>query len=68
MITFEEERLLILAIDQSVEQVERKVHDLGGLFIPAHVDKGKNSIISQLGFIPEGLAIDAIEKIGRAHV
>ena len=61
LITYEEDRLLILAIDQSVEQVERKVHELGGLFIPAHIDKGKNSIISQLGFIPKGLDIDAIE-------
>ncbi len=61
MIVYEEQRLLIVAIDQSVDQVEQKVHELGGLFIPAHVDKGKNSIISQLGFIPKGLAIDAIE-------
>lgn len=61
MIEYEEERLLILAIDQSIDQVEQKVHELGGLFIPAHVDKSKNSIISQLGFIPKDLAIDAIE-------
>ena len=61
MITFEEDRLLIVAINQTVEQVEHKVHELGGIFIPAHIDKGKNSIISQLGFIPKGLEIDAIE-------
>jgi len=61
MIEYEEERLLILAIDQSIDQVEQKVHQLGGLFIPAHVDKSKNSIISQLGFIPKDLAVDAIE-------
>ena len=61
MITYEEERLLIVGINQSVDQVEQKVHQLGGLFIPAHADKGKNSIISQLGFIPKDLEIDAIE-------
>jgi 3',5'-nucleoside bisphosphate phosphatase len=61
MIEYEEERLLILAIDQSIDQVEQKVHKLGGLFIPAHVDKSKNSILSQLGFIPKDLAIDALE-------
>ena len=61
MIEYEEDRLLILAIDQSIDQVERKVHELGGLFIPAHVDKSKNSIISQLGFIPKDLAVDALE-------
>jgi len=61
MIEYEEEKLLILAIDQSIDQVEYKVHELGGFFIPAHVDKQKNSIISQLGFIPKDLAVDAIE-------
>jgi 3',5'-nucleoside bisphosphate phosphatase len=61
MIKYEEERLLILAIDQSIDQVEQKVHELDGLFIPAHVDKSKNSIVSQLGFIPKDLNIDAVE-------
>jgi hypothetical protein len=60
-IVFEEERLLISAIDQSVEQVEQQVHQLGGLFIPAHVDKLKFSIIQQLGFLPTDLKVDALE-------
>ena len=60
-IFFEEERLLISAIDQSIEKIEEKIHELNGLFIPAHVNKGKNSVISQLGFIPDDLNIDALE-------
>jgi len=60
-IVFEEERLLISAINQSVEQVAEKVHQLGGIFIPAHVDKFKFSIIQQLGFLPPDLPVDAIE-------
>ena len=60
-IVFEEERLLISAIDQSIEKIEQKIHELNGLFIPAHINKGKNSIISQLGFIPDDLNIDALE-------
>lgn len=55
------DRLLISAINKSVEEVEKKVHDLGGIFIPAHVDKRKNSLISQLGFIPLDLKYDALE-------
>ena len=60
-IVFEEERLLISALDQSVDQIEQKVHQLGGLFIPAHVDKLKFSIVQQLGFLPPDLPVDALE-------
>lgn len=55
------EFLLISALDQSIDQVERKVHSLGGIFIPAHIDRPSYSIISQLGFIPTDLQIDGIE-------
>jgi PHP family Zn ribbon phosphoesterase len=60
-IIFEEERSLLSAIDQSIEKIEQKVHSLNGIFIPAHINKSKNSIISQLGFIPDDLIIDALE-------
>ena len=60
-IVFEEERSLLSAIDQSIEKIEQKIHSLNGIFIPAHVNKSKNSIISQLGFIPDDLNIDALE-------
>lgn len=49
------------AVNASIEEVEEMVHSLGGLFIPAHIDRSKNSIYSQLGFIPEGLNCDALE-------
>lgn len=55
------EFLLISALDQSIEQVESKVHSLGGIFIPAHIDRPSYSITSQLGFIPDELQMDAIE-------
>lgn len=57
----EVEWLLISGINQSVDQLEQKVHDLSGLFIPAHINKMQNSIISQLGFIPFDLNVDALE-------
>jgi len=53
--------LLISALDQSINQVEQKVHSLGGIFIPAHIDRPSYSITSQLGFVPDGLWIDAVE-------
>lgn len=53
--------LLISAINQSIEQVEQKVHELNGLFIPAHINKSVNSLLSQLGFLPLDLKVDALE-------
>ena len=53
--------LLISGINASIEEVEQKVHRLGGLFIPAHMNRKRNSIISQLGFIPSDLHFDALE-------
>jgi hypothetical protein len=53
--------LLISAIDQSIDEVETKVHSLRGLFIPAHIDKPANSLLSQLGFVPPDLKADAFE-------
>ncbi len=60
-ILYEEEKSLFGAIDQSVDQVEQKVHELNGIFIPAHVDRPRNSVYSQLGFFPDDLLADAVE-------
>lgn len=61
MIVEEEERLLISALDQGIDQVEQEVHRLGGLFIPAHIDRPRYSLTSQLGFVPPGIKADALE-------
>jgi len=53
--------LLISGIDASIDDIEQEVHNLGGLFIPAHVNRSKFSVISQLGFIPPDLKYDALE-------
>ncbi|MGC8866516.1 MAG: PHP domain-containing protein [Bacteroidales bacterium] len=53
--------LLISGLDQSLDEVALKVHNLNGLFIPAHVSRPKYSLISQLGFIPPDLEADALE-------
>jgi PHP family Zn ribbon phosphoesterase len=55
------EYLLISALAVGVNQIEHEVHRLGGLFIPAHVDKPRYSLTSQLGFIPSDLNFDALE-------
>lgn len=60
-ITASEERLLITALDAGIDEIEKRVHNLNGLFIPAHVNRNSNSVYSQLGFIPADLLIDALE-------
>lgn len=60
-IVYEEERLLISALQIGIDKVEQIVHHLNGIFIPAHVNKSKNSLISQLGFVPPSLKADAFE-------
>jgi len=55
------EKLLIGATTLFLEQVVDIVHSLGGVAIAAHIDREAFSIISQLGFIPEGLELDGIE-------
>jgi predicted metal-dependent phosphoesterase TrpH len=54
-------RLLIGATALSVEEVVDGIHERQGLAVAAHVDKPSFSLISQLGLIPEGLNLDALE-------
>jgi PHP family Zn ribbon phosphoesterase len=61
IIIYEEKRLLVNAISKTIKEVEVFVHSLDGLFIPAHIDRRKNSIYNQLGFLPENMKADALE-------
>lgn len=54
-------RLLIGATTLTVEQVVEAVHQHSGIAIASHVDRERFSLIGQLGFIPEGLSLDAVE-------
>jgi PHP family Zn ribbon phosphoesterase len=55
------ERLLVTSVFLSVENVVQRVREMGGLCIPAHVDRPAYSIIANLGFIPAGLNIPGVE-------
>lgn len=63
-IVYEEPRLLTSGLDVDIESIANKVMELEGIFIPAHIDKSKTSVISQLGFIPLDLQYDAVEISG----
>jgi PHP family Zn ribbon phosphoesterase len=55
------ENYLGASLDMSIEEVEQKVHELSGIFIPAHIDRPRNSLFSQLGFFPSGLNVEALQ-------
>jgi PHP family Zn ribbon phosphoesterase len=61
----EVEPLLVCALEADIYEVSDSVYRLGGIFIPAHIDRTYNSIISQLGFVPPGLKYDALEVSAR---
>ncbi|MGL4368763.1 MAG: PHP-associated domain-containing protein, partial [Spirochaetota bacterium] len=44
----------------TIDEIGDAVHSRGGLFIPSHVDRPLYSMISQLGFLPDG-NYDALE-------
>lgn len=60
------ERLLIGATTLSIERVVEEIHRLGGIAVASHIDREGFGIIGQLGFIPEGLPLDALGVSPRA--
>lgn len=64
-ILYEEERLLISALDIGIEKLAEWIQMHNGIFIPAHIDKPANSLFSQLGLIPPQLKVDAFEYTGK---
>ena len=60
-IVYEEPRLLISALNASLDELYDEVHRLGGIFIPAHIDKPSTSLMSQLGFVPPDIKANGME-------
>jgi len=54
-------RLRQSAMNISLDQLITEIHRLNGMAIPAHIDKNKFSLISQLGFLDQNAAFDAVE-------
>jgi len=54
-------RLLIGATTLGVHEIVQAIRSLGGLAIAAHIDRESFSLIGQLGFVPDDLALDALE-------
>ncbi len=54
-------KLLIGATTLTLEQIIDAIHQFAGLAVASHVDRQRFSLIGQLGFIPKGLKLDALE-------
>lgn len=60
-----EERLLAASADIALEDAIARVHALGGLAIPAHVERPSFSLLANLGMVPPGFVADALEVTAR---
>lgn len=57
----QDDRLLLTSTALSLEQAVQEAQALGGLAIPAHIDRQAFGLIAVLGFVPPGLPVDALE-------
>ena len=57
----EEERMLLGPLQLSAQEVVRKVNEIGGLCLAAHIDRPAYSLLVQLGFIPNDMGLQGVE-------
>ena len=56
-----EPRLLITSSSLTFDDACQKVHNLGGLFIPAHIDRPAFGLLANLGMVPTEVQVNALE-------
>jgi PHP family Zn ribbon phosphoesterase len=56
-----EEQLLIVSTNLTLNQAWRYVTNLGGIFIPAHVNRKAFGLLENLGFVPQDIPIHTVE-------
>jgi hypothetical protein len=56
-----ETRLLLTSTDLTLGETVSRITGLGGMAIPAHVDRMSYSLLANLGFVPPGLNCPALE-------
>ncbi|MFO7657179.1 MAG: PHP domain-containing protein [Bacteroidales bacterium] len=60
-ILYEVDWLLISALRLTLGEAVNTVTSMNGIFVPAHINRTSNSILANLGFIPDSLKINAVE-------
>ena len=56
-----EDELLIGACDLSLNQLVGIIRERGGVPVPAHINRGSNGLLINLGFVPDDLDLTAVE-------
>lgn len=56
-----EEQLLLVSSSLSINDAWKVVNNLGGLFIPAHVNRKAFGLLENLGLVPTDIQIEALE-------
>ena len=57
----EEDELLIGASDLRLAELVKIIRERGGVPVPAHINRGSNGLLINLGFMPEDLSFTAVE-------
>ena len=60
-VTDEEDALLIGATDLSLNELAGMIRERGGVPVPAHINRGSNGLLVNLGFVPPELHFTAVE-------
>jgi len=63
-VTGQQEHLLLVSSAFSLEQLSNMAWNMGGIAVPAHINKGANSLLPVLGMIPKELHAPAVEIFG----
>jgi hypothetical protein len=56
-----ENQLLITSANLSITETYNLVNKLGGIIIPAHINRKANGLIENLGFVPDDIPVIALE-------
>lgn len=56
-----EEQLLLVSSSMSLNEAWKITNDLGGLFIPAHVNRKAFGLLENLGLVPTDITIEGLE-------
>lgn len=59
---------LILSLSIGLEELVDMVEASGGVAVPAHINKGANSLLSVLGFLPETLKYNTVEVFQKTSI
>ena len=57
----EEDELLIGASDLPLDELVSLIRQADGVPVPAHINRGSNGLLINLGFMPEDLGLTAVE-------